>query len=91
MNIKALTAELVGTFWLVLGGCGAAVLAARVSAARALQTARYGDEAVRVNALAGNSGTVQVDAGASLDFETRPLLEDIGINVPSNRLNRRFL
>ena len=28
MNIKALTAELVGTFWLVLGGCGAAVLAA---------------------------------------------------------------
>ena len=28
MNIKALVAELVGTFWLVLGGCGAAVLAA---------------------------------------------------------------
>lgn len=26
--IKALVAELVGTFWLVLGGCGAAVLAA---------------------------------------------------------------
>ncbi len=28
MTLKALTAELVGTFWLVLGGCGAAVLAA---------------------------------------------------------------
>jgi aquaporin Z len=28
MNVKALAAELVGTFWLVLGGCGAAVLAA---------------------------------------------------------------
>ena len=28
MNIKALVAELFGTFWLVLGGCGAAVLAA---------------------------------------------------------------
>ncbi len=28
MNIKALAAELIGTFWLVLGGCGAAVLAA---------------------------------------------------------------
>ncbi len=28
MNIKALGAELIGTFWLVLGGCGAAVLAA---------------------------------------------------------------
>ena len=28
MKIKALVAELVGTFWLVLGGCGAAVLAA---------------------------------------------------------------
>ena len=28
MNVKALVAELVGTFWLVLGGCGAAVLAA---------------------------------------------------------------
>ncbi len=28
MNIKALVAELIGTFWLVLGGCGSAVLAA---------------------------------------------------------------
>lgn len=28
MNIKALGAELIGTFWLVLGGCGAAILAA---------------------------------------------------------------
>lgn len=28
MNVKALVAELIGTFWLVLGGCGAAVLAA---------------------------------------------------------------
>jgi aquaporin Z len=28
MNIKALAAEMIGTFWLVLGGCGAAVLAA---------------------------------------------------------------
>ena len=28
MNVKALGAELLGTFWLVLGGCGAAVLAA---------------------------------------------------------------
>lgn len=28
MNIKALVAETFGTFWLVLGGCGAAVLAA---------------------------------------------------------------
>lgn len=28
VGIKALVAELVGTFWLVLGGCGAAVLAA---------------------------------------------------------------
>lgn len=28
MNIKAYTAELIGTFWLVLGGCGSAVLAA---------------------------------------------------------------
>ncbi len=28
MNIKALGAELIGTFWLVLGGCGSAVLAA---------------------------------------------------------------
>ena len=28
MNMKALTAEVFGTFWLVLGGCGAAVLAA---------------------------------------------------------------
>ncbi len=28
MNTKALTAEVFGTFWLVLGGCGAAVLAA---------------------------------------------------------------
>ncbi|MFK8024075.1 MAG: aquaporin Z [Ilumatobacter sp.] len=28
MNVKALVAELVGTFWLVFGGCGAAVLAA---------------------------------------------------------------
>ncbi len=28
MNIKALVAEFVGTFWLVLGGCGAAILAA---------------------------------------------------------------
>lgn len=28
MNVKALAAELIGTFWLVLGGCGAAVLAA---------------------------------------------------------------
>lgn len=28
MNIKALGAEFLGTFWLVLGGCGAAVLAA---------------------------------------------------------------
>jgi aquaporin Z len=27
-NIKALAAEFIGTFWLVLGGCGAAVLAA---------------------------------------------------------------
>ena len=27
MNVKALSAEFVGTFWLVLGGCGAAVLA----------------------------------------------------------------
>lgn len=27
MNPKALTAELIGTFWLVLGGCGAAILA----------------------------------------------------------------
>lgn len=27
-NLKALVAELLGTFWLVLGGCGAAVLAA---------------------------------------------------------------
>jgi aquaporin Z len=27
-NTKALVAELIGTFWLVLGGCGAAVLAA---------------------------------------------------------------
>ena len=25
---KKLTAEFIGTFWLVLGGCGAAVLAA---------------------------------------------------------------
>jgi len=28
MNLKALAAELIGTFWLVLGGCGAAILAA---------------------------------------------------------------
>jgi aquaporin Z len=28
LNIKALVAELLGTFWLVLGGCGSAVLAA---------------------------------------------------------------
>ncbi len=28
MNTKPLAAELIGTFWLVLGGCGAAVLAA---------------------------------------------------------------
>ncbi len=28
MNPKALAAELIGTFWLVLGGCGAAILAA---------------------------------------------------------------
>lgn len=28
LNVKALVAELIGTFWLVLGGCGAAVLAA---------------------------------------------------------------
>ncbi len=28
MNTKALGAELMGTFWLVLGGCGSAVLAA---------------------------------------------------------------
>jgi aquaporin Z len=28
LNIKALTAEFVGTFWLVFGGCGSAVLAA---------------------------------------------------------------
>lgn len=28
MNTKALAAEFMGTFWLVLGGCGAAVLAA---------------------------------------------------------------
>jgi aquaporin Z len=28
LNIKALGAEFLGTFWLVLGGCGAAVLAA---------------------------------------------------------------
>ncbi len=28
MNAKALGAEFIGTFWLVLGGCGAAVLAA---------------------------------------------------------------
>ena len=28
MNVKALGAEFVGTLWLVLGGCGAAVLAA---------------------------------------------------------------
>ena len=28
MNLKALSAEAFGTFWLVLGGCGAAVLAA---------------------------------------------------------------
>jgi aquaporin Z len=28
MNTKALAAELMGTFWLVLGGCGSAVLAA---------------------------------------------------------------
>ena len=27
MNVKALAAEVFGTFWLVLGGCGAAVLA----------------------------------------------------------------
>lgn len=27
-NIKAYTAELIGTFWLVFGGCGSAVLAA---------------------------------------------------------------
>ena len=27
-TLKPLVAELVGTFWLVLGGCGAAVLAA---------------------------------------------------------------
>ncbi len=26
--MKKLTAELIGTFWLVLGGCGSAVLAA---------------------------------------------------------------
>jgi aquaporin Z len=29
-NIKSAVAELIGTFWLVLGGCGAAVLAAGV-------------------------------------------------------------
>ena len=28
MNIKTLSAEFIGTFWLVLGGCGSAVLAA---------------------------------------------------------------
>jgi len=28
MNIKALGAEFIGTFWLVLGGCGSAILAA---------------------------------------------------------------
>lgn len=28
MNIKAIVAEFIGTFWLVLGGCGAAILAA---------------------------------------------------------------
>lgn len=28
LDVKALGAELIGTFWLVLGGCGAAVLAA---------------------------------------------------------------
>lgn len=27
LDVKPLTAELIGTFWLVLGGCGAAVLA----------------------------------------------------------------
>lgn len=27
LNVKALGAELIGTFWLVLGGCGAAILA----------------------------------------------------------------
>ena len=26
MNIKTLSAEFIGTFWLVLGGCGSAVL-----------------------------------------------------------------
>ncbi|MGA9278886.1 aquaporin Z [Ilumatobacter sp.] len=27
MNVKALAAEVIGTFWLVLGGCGAAIIA----------------------------------------------------------------
>ena len=31
MNLKKLAAEFIGTFWLVLGGCGAAVYAAGVS------------------------------------------------------------
>lgn len=35
MNVKALVAELIGTFWLVLGGCGAAVLAADFGASGA--------------------------------------------------------
>jgi aquaporin Z len=30
MDVRKLTAELIGTFWLVLGGCGSAVLAAGV-------------------------------------------------------------
>lgn len=29
LNMKKLTAEFIGTFWLVLGGCGSAVLAAK--------------------------------------------------------------
>jgi aquaporin Z len=28
-SLNALSAELLGTFWLVLGGCGSAVLAAK--------------------------------------------------------------
>lgn len=31
MNFKKLSAELIGTAWLVLGGCGSAVLAAAVT------------------------------------------------------------
>jgi aquaporin Z len=33
---RKLAAELIGTFWLVLGGCGSAALAAQLATCRAV-------------------------------------------------------